>query len=330
MILLNINNLINEVCTRYQIGRRTSDLHACVGGLLHQIYQFQTTTGQFIIKVLNPTIIQRPNIIDRYRITETIAKTCSKRTSVVTALTYQGDPLYCLQDQVIMLFPYISGKILEQNKISIEHIKKISEALALIHKADIQMPLAPPVELPSPCLSNLNIPNYLKLELKACMSLVDEIFKKCQQYKNILKSNTVISHRDCDPKNVLWDDNNQFYLIDWETAGLINKTKDVLGTALYWSFDENFNINRDYLRLFLNVYQQHNGHIHTFEVESGLYGFLGDWVSWLDFNLSRIINHPDGSDEFTLGLSQANNTLFALPKVLKQFPDIINDINKLY
>lgn len=46
----------------------------------------------------------------------------------------------------------------------------------------------------------------------------------------------VISHRDLDPKNVMWDGMNP-YLIDWEAAGPVNPYQEFLEVALYWVDD---------------------------------------------------------------------------------------------
>jgi len=76
---VNINKkLIDSVCKTYRIGECISQPAPCVGGLLHQIYQFDTEAGKFVIKFLNPVIINRPNRRERYRITERIAHELAK------------------------------------------------------------------------------------------------------------------------------------------------------------------------------------------------------------------------------------------------------------
>lgn len=47
----------------------------------------------------------------------------------------------------------------------------------------------------------------------------------------------VISHRDLDSKNVMWNQYNPV-LIDWESAGYINPMQDLIETAIYWSKNE--------------------------------------------------------------------------------------------
>lgn len=72
--------------------------------------------------------------------------------------------------------------------------------------------------------------------------------------------------------------------------------------------------------------QNNNGIIQQDETKAGLYGLLGDWITWLDFNISRIINNPENSEEFEFGMKEASNTLSALPIVSEQFPTLIKTI----
>ena len=65
----------------------------------------------------------------------------------------------------------------------------------------------------------------------------------------MLSTTTVISHRDLDPKNVMWNYNKPV-LIDWESAGYINPMQDLIETAIYWSKMNKVNlINKDSILL---------------------------------------------------------------------------------
>src|SRR3990167_4487864 len=299
-ILLNSNViLIDKACEAYQIGRRLSEPIPCVGGLLHRVYQFDTSKCQFVIKFLNPAICSRPSYLDRYRITECIAGELSKHTSVINAMLYQNNPFFIFNDETVMVFSYVKGKPLMQNKIRPYHVKQIAHALSK--------------------------------QLQNCFPMLEFILKNISKHEGILKNNLVISHRDCDPKNVLWDADDHFYIIDWESAGLINKKKDVIATAIYWSLDDSFKINLDHLSVFLKAYQEENPNvICRDEIEAGFYGFMGDWLGWLEFNLLRIQNNSESSEEYSLGVTEASKTLSAIPVLLTQLPEIISESLKCF
>ena len=332
-ILLNSNViLIDKACEAYQIGRRLSEPIPCVGGLLHRVYQFDTSKCQFVIKFLNPAICSRPSYLDRYRITECIAGELSKHTSVINAMLYQNNPFFIFNDETVMVFSYVKGKPLMQKKIRPYHVKQIAHALSKIHQANISVDNAPPVEPPSETLFKITSAHFeISKQFQHSLPMLEFILKNILKYEGILKNNLVISHRDCDPKNVLWDADDHFYIIDWESAGLINKKKDVIATAIYWSLDDSFKINLDHLSVFLKAYQEENPNvICRDEIEAGFYGFMGDWLGWLEFNLLRIQNNSESSEEYSLGVTEASKTLSAIPVLLTQLPEIISESLKCF
>jgi len=323
--------IINAVCQAYDLGQRLSAPTLCSGGLLHRVWRFRTTKNQYVIKILNPTIVNQADNIVRYRITESIAREFAKKIPVVAALTLKDDPLFHFENKVCMVFAFLNAKVLPQKAITLQHIEKISRALARMHQLNISQATAPAVEIFS-----LNKEIFSKREQQLeknekdiaelwlqCIPLVNEIEQKCKAYKTVLQSNLIVSHRDLDPKNVLWDEQNNLTIIDWESAGLINKTKDMLATALYWSFDEEYRVRVDYLQAFLVFYQQFH-QIKKHEIEAGLYGFLNDWLGWMEFNFSRLLNTEKGSKEYTLGKVELKKTMRALPVVFNQFSEILD------
>lgn len=366
-------SLINAICQTYQLGKCVTPPKPCSGGLLHRIWHIETAQGQFIIKLLNPAIINRPDTANCYRVTEQIAQALSKRISAVTALTLQNDPLFYFNNQVVMVFPYLNATTVTQGAVTLDKAAQIGKALAQIHMTNIRVENVPDIDvlstnilfnllnsdkqkeaLAKKCaaintgihtkMNSANISKGIKNtlhnselinstdvvnQLLDCYPLIKDIQENYQKYAKTLKNNLVISHRDCDPKNVLWDNDNNYYIIDWESAGLINKTKDLLATAIYWSFDDRYLINLDRLLTFLNVYQENQGLINHEEITAGLYGLLNDWVSWLDFNASRLLNNSVESEEFRLGKAEAIKTLTALPVLLAQLPKILTAVMQI-
>lgn len=319
--------IINAICQAYDLGQRLSAPTLCSGGLLHRVWRFRTTKNQYVIKILNPAIINQAENIVRYQVTESIARELAKHIPVVPGLTLNDDPLFYFENKVCMIFPFLNAKVLPQKAITLQHVEKISEVLAKMHQLNLSQSKAPTVEL---VVANfLNCEQQLEKNEKElaelwlqCEFAVNEVKQKCQLYKNILQNNLIVSHRDLDPKNVLWDEQNNLTVIDWESAGLINKTKDILATALYWSFDEEYKVRFDYLDTFLKIYTGFQK-IEKNEIEAGLYGFLNDWLNWMEFNFSRLFNSEKGSKEYTLGKVELKKTMLALPTVLKQYPKII-------
>ncbi|MEO8400531.1 MAG: phosphotransferase [Gammaproteobacteria bacterium] len=321
-----INRLLELVCKSYKLGQCLSEPEPCSGGLLHRIWRFDTTKGSYILKVLNPTIMRLPDRLARYRVTELIARAFEKTIPAIAALMHHHDPLFRYENETIMVFPYLKARVLQPTEINAMHTAAIGRVLAVIHNTYIYIHDVPPVELLQQHFSTPEILSKLSArapdiakQFSVCEKVIYQIISLCHANENILTNNIVISHRDCDPKNVLWDEKNQYYFIDWESAGRINKTKDLVATAIYWSLDERYIIESEHLVAFLSAYQENSGMVVKEEIEAGFYGLLGDWLGWLEFNFSRIAECEENSAEFLLGKSEAEKTLFALPRLVEQF-----------
>ena len=66
----------------------------------------------------------------------------------------------------------------------------------------------------------------------------------------------VLSHRDLDPKNVLWQ-GLQPALIDWEAAGYTDPRHELLEVLLYWADDGAGGLLPDNAEALLAAYRQH-------------------------------------------------------------------------
>lgn len=322
------NDLLTQICTQYELGHCLTKPSLCAGGRLNQVWKIRTSTGFYVIKILNPAVIHLPEQFENYRIREVITSRLQDTVSLVCAIkNNQDDVLYNLHDNVIMVFPYIEGHPITQAEIHSIHSKTLGKALAKIHTKNVKLSNAPAVNVYQPNTLN-DIKQLIRHQAFQALN-IDIVFLEtlCEQYKiylPILSSHLIISHRDCDTKNVLWDNNNQYYIIDWESAGLINKTHDTLATALYWSLSQAHQLNTNLFHEFIHAYINHNGSLNQKEIEAGLFGLLGDWLGWLDFNFQRMTKNPIEDTEFELGRNEAKLTMQALPILYNQFSNIIN------
>lgn|SRR3990167_2436456 len=314
---LAIDKLLPDLSHAYQLGDVLSHLKPIAGGLLHQCWQFRTTEGDFVLKKLNPTVIHKSGCADRYRVSEEIANQLGKHISAVSALRHDGDPLFFLANEVVMVFPYVAGHVLSQQQVMLYHIARMGEMLAKIHQATIQAQHAPAVEWLELDSLSATVDDYAQ-----CLAMVKNRYPDRHDMETALRNNLVISHRDCDPKNVLWDQQGRYWVIDWESAGWINKTKDTLVTAIYWSLDSDYQINQDYFSHFIKAYRQSGGEFDNNELAAAFYGLISDWLTWLDFNISRMASHSSESIEGKLGRAEVGKTLKAIPILLSQADSI--------
>ncbi len=96
-----------------------------------------------------------------------------------------------------------------------------------------------------------------------------------------------ISHRDFDPKNVLWV-KDEPHIIDWECAGEIDPMEEVIALAYEWSGFERGEIDATYFSTFIATYQAAGGKIIKERLTQGLQGFIRNYKNWLEFNVQRL------------------------------------------
>ena len=323
---VSMPNFIHAVSKHYQLGECLC-VKKLSGGLLHETWRLETASGLQVIKCLHPELIDGLDKKNRYRVTEKIAQQFSQVVPAVFAREVNGDVLFCHKAQTIMLFPYIDAQILPQSDIRIIHVEQIAHALANMHGLKMTCDNIPEVELLSCDLKKLSLSINLLSKKSAKMHktltklypLIENISIACEKYKNLLTGNTVVSHRDLDPKNVLWDKAGGCHIIDWESSGVINKTKDIMTTALYWTMDEKFKVDYNKLNVFINAYIKHTGIINPNEITAACYGLIADWIHWLIFNLNRINHNAEHEKEYLLGVNEVKKTAAALPIVVEQF-----------
>lgn len=80
--------------------------------------------------------------------------------------------------------------------------------------------------------------------LKANLDKLSCYEKQVNAAMAVLSGNIVISHRDLDPKNVMWSSEGQPVIIDWEAAGWVNPAQELMEVALYWSDFESGHIRK--------------------------------------------------------------------------------------
>jgi thiamine kinase-like enzyme len=123
-----------------------------------------------------------------------------------------------------------------------------------------------------------------------------------------LESELVISHRDLEPKNVIWSLKDPV-IIDWESAGYINPMQDLIETAIYWARDGKGSLDRDRFLAFINGYKMKYGKIQAnweMVLESGYLGKLG----WLEYSLKRsLLIECTDEEEQQAGTVQVTGTI---------------------
>ena len=287
------NLQFEKLSNALQLGDLVGPPEALSGGLLNKMFAVQTTQNKYAVKAINPQIMLRPEAMQNYINSERIANITAKSIPAVPAKIFNGKSMQEIDGQFYLVFDWIDGKSLKQNEIEIEQCEKIGAILANIHKADFsELGLVDDYSSEEK-LTDWNF--YLQKGDKGkaiWAGLLRENIDNLYDWNNkliasakLLATNTVISHGDLDPKNIMWNNDNPF-IIDWEAAGFINPMHDLLETAIYWSKDEAENIDKAKFMAFINAYKNKYDTLKAdwkAVLKKGFSGKLG----WLEYSLKR-------------------------------------------
>jgi len=314
---VNKNHLI-YLLQLLNLGLHKSEPAEVPGGLLHKMWRIETSQGIYAIKELSRDIdLAKLEIIDNYNLTEKIAsRFIEKGIPAICALSHNKQYLQIIDDTGYLIYPWVDAKA--KLEVSENHAIKIAKTLAKIHQIDLDIP-----ELDQPVFdihSNDKIRALIGKtnDLQNNLDLLLQINDEYKAAVTVLKSQSVVSHADLDPKNVLWNENDDPILIDWEAARKINPTYEIINAALDWSGISNkFDIN--IFNHMLAAYRSAGGIIDDHLLNSAFYGALGNWINWLVYNIKRSLD-DNNIDQHKLGTEQIHVALCTILNIHKIIP----------
>lgn len=276
--------------------------------------------GTYAVKCLNPAIMSRTYALTNMINSEKISEIIGLQLPVIRAKIINDKHVHLYHERYYMFFDWIDGKSIYPPDITVEHCKVIGDMIGKIHSLDIAVEgVVYGVEDSTMYqwkeyleLSSKNKATWTSVYQEACediMSWNQQLLKA----KEILSKKMVISHRDLDPKNVLWQGDCP-YIIDWEAAGYVNPYQELLEVINYWADDGSGGLHKNLCLAILDSYVVNNPINHVnwdLILESGYEGMLG----WLEYNIKRALGIEISSkEEISLGEQQVIGTIGELKR----------------
>lgn len=236
-----MNTKLQSLCDTLGLGRMTEPPQRISGGLLHRMYRVCTDRGNYAVKALNPDIMARPEAPQNMIRSEQIAHALRNTVPLAAALTYDGQALLLGDSDYYLIYPWLEGRSVFPPEITADHCRKIGALLGKIHAADVQIPGMEQEDAPRMPYPWSSLLHTAEQSHPACAALLkDRLDTLCRwderalTAQRILAGRQVISHRDLDPKNVLWHC-GQPCIIDWEAAGWVNPQQELMEVIQYWT-----------------------------------------------------------------------------------------------
>ncbi len=333
-------DFIQKICQKLDIGTPATPAERIYGGLLHKMWKLTTDKNSYAIKELADHIdFKNQAIKNNYELSERIAmKFSHEGIPAISALHKDGDTLMEIDGTFFLIYPWVNAKTLPPHEpISDQHGIKIAELISKIHQINLNIFSLPSSKEPEfNILSSEEILNAIKnskikkasfaAELTKHQKILLSLNQKYLEAIPSLKKQSVISHGDLDPKNVLWAAEDQPILIDWESARRLNPTHEIINACLDWSgisLDNNFNQNLFFKML--AAYQNAGRVLDQNLLEPACYAVAGNWIHWMVFNMQRFCETQD-SEVLSLSSEQVSQTLRTIVFLENLIPALISKI----
>lgn len=310
---MNTDRFFDLVAAKLELGKVIEKPVRVTGGFMHQMFKVVTEKGVYVVKLLNPNIMKRPNARGNYQIADDIEEILKKNNiPAVYALKFNGSKMQEIDNQYFYIFDWYDGKSVNDDEITVFHCNKIGEVLAKIHNIDLKNETFERNEI------HIDWQKYVELAKDMNSPIYDIIKDNVDLFNDSMsKGNTAfkkmpsvkaICHNDMDGKNVLWL-GDAFKLIDLECLGYSNPYLELFELALCWSGYENCNINFDLFNAFFKAYFENINLDTNIDWKIMYYGNCGR-LEWLEYNIRRaLLIECDTVEEKQLGISEVKETV---------------------
>ncbi|BCN30896.1 phosphotransferase [Anaeromicropila herbilytica] len=313
-------DILYDLCLNFSLGNVIGGPIEVKGGLLHKMFKVTTDQGDYAIKCLNPAIMSRECALNNTINSEKISETLGLKIPAISAIKIGANHVHQYNGEYFMFFDWIDGQSVYPPEITEEHCNAIGDLIGKIHSLDVSIQ---GLEDKSENIEIYEWKEFLEMGRQnnsTWVSTLEDTLEDIMNWnqnvlnaKAILSNERVSSHRDLDPKNVLWQGNCPF-IIDWEAAGYVNPYQELLEVLNYWADDGNGGLHRNLFMAILDKYKLHNSISKVnwdVVLDSGYEGMLG----WLEYNLKRALGiEVSNEDEIKLGEEQVIATINELKR----------------
>ena len=319
---------IEKLCQSYHLGKLKGEPEMITGGLMHRMYHVSTDQGEYAVKLLNPDIMKRPEALQNMINSETVSNALKDVVPLVAAKCFDGKCIIELDGSFYVIFDWIEGKSVFGPDISESHCAQVGRILGRIHAANIK------VDSIEKSRDIRGVYDWKLLLEKAeqcnaeCCSVLQENLVDIMRWDNHVVSalsevsqDQVISHRDLDPKNIMWK-NDELYIIDWEAAGYVNPFQELIEVLNYWISDETGKYNKAKFDALMQAYTE-NMDIGNVNWDAVMACSFDGMLGWLEYSIKRALG-MEGSEakDRQEGMQQTKGTILELKKYENQIEQL--------
>lgn len=122
------------LCIYYQLGNIVARPEPLSGGYLHKLWRVETQEGSFVIKKLNPAIMEKRGMAGRLEQAESIGA-AFREAGIPAIIPYAHDGSFIteMDDASYLLYPFVSGSLYDLKRVSKSQASQVAGLLARMH-----------------------------------------------------------------------------------------------------------------------------------------------------------------------------------------------------
>ncbi len=315
---------IQRFCEKHGLGVLEKEPVLVTGGLLHKMYHVKTRNGDYAVKVLNPNIMQRAEALNNMINSERIANAFANEIPLVAAKQLQEQYVIKEEEFYYIVFDWIEGKSIFVPDNTNDHCKQIGKILGKIHAINIKIDGLEKEENVRELFAWDSFLQEAKVQNVKWYSVLEDNLSSIKQWDKqaveslrLASEFQVISHRDLDPKNVMWQ-GSEPYIIDWEAAGYVNPFQELIEVLNYWIVDETGAYDSEKFEALMKVYTD-SMDISAVDWEVILPCSFDGMLGWLEYNVKRALGiEGSGTHDKEEGENQLLGTIAELKRYEEQ------------
>ena len=131
--MINIDKLFKKL----SLGTLESKPVSVSGGILHNVYEVNTTQGKYAVKILNPYIIKTKHSLQQIEFSETVARIAGNNgANAISAIEFNGKSIQKSDGKNCLIYHWFEGKSVTPNSVDVDKCAIIGKLLAEIHNLD--------------------------------------------------------------------------------------------------------------------------------------------------------------------------------------------------
>jgi len=299
---MNSKQHFEKLVRHLGLAQKLLQFEPILGGALHKMWKLVTDAGDYALKEINPHITEKAIFPTSYEVSEEIAARFNQMgIPAISAIKIQDRFVHDLNGHWYLIYPYYHAKLCQFAALTNGQLQRVGSIFADMHNLNLTV-------------DNVDNGHYdyfddqhwesliqqsANVELIKMLSFILDCNHVYEKAINSLKVNQVVTHRDMHSLNVLWDERKQPYVIDWETAGLMNPILEIVGYGIEWGGIIQGHFNKSNTQIVFHQYKHEiNRSIDAEEVRQGFYGWIGHCVlGWIEFNIRRMLGQTSQNEQ---------------------------------